>query len=37
MIERIDISMGTLVKGLKERGELENTLILFLSDNGACA
>jgi len=37
MIERIDISMGTLVAGLKERGELDNTLILFLHDNGGNA
>jgi arylsulfatase len=37
MIERIDIAMGTLVKGLEERGALDNTLILFLSDNGGNA
>lgn len=37
MIERIDIAMGTLVKGLEERGVLDNTLILFLSDNGGNA
>jgi arylsulfatase len=37
MIDRIDASMGKLVAGLKERGELENTLILFLSDNGGNA
>ena len=34
MIEAIDTSVGTLVKGLKERQALDNTLILFLSDNG---
>jgi arylsulfatase len=34
MIEAIDTSVGTLVKGLQERGVLDNTLILFLSDNG---
>ena len=33
-IERLDRSVGTLVQGLKERGEFENTLIVFLSDNG---
>lgn len=34
MIDRIDFALGTLVAGLKERGELDNTLILFLHDNG---
>ena len=34
MIEAIDRSVGTLVKGLKQRQVLDNTLILFLSDNG---
>ncbi len=33
----MDRSIGTLVDGLRERGELENTLILFMSDNGGCA
>lgn len=37
MIERIDLAMGTLVDGLERRGVLENTLILFLSDNGGNA
>ena len=37
MINRIDFAMGTLVKGLEERGALDNTLILFLSDNGGNA
>ncbi len=37
MIDRIDFAMGTLVDGLKERGVLDNTLILFLSDNGGNA
>ena len=37
MIDRIDDSMGKLVAGLRERGELDNTLILFLSDNGGNA
>jgi len=37
MVEAIDIGVGRLVKGLEERGALDNTLILFLSDNGANA
>jgi arylsulfatase len=37
MIDRIDHAMGTLVAGLKERGVYENTLILFLHDNGGNA
>ena len=37
MIERIDLAMGTLVDGLQRRGVLDNTLILFLSDNGGNA
>lgn len=37
MIDRIDFAMGTLVEGLRKRGVLDNTLILFLSDNGGNA
>ena len=33
----LDYNVGKLVDKLKERGELDNTLILFLSDNGGCA
>lgn len=36
MMDRIDQEMGRLVANLKEAGELEDTLILFVSDNGAC-
>jgi arylsulfatase len=35
MVHRIDISVGTLVAELKATEKFENTLILFLSDNGA--
>ena len=37
MIDCIDRSVGRMVAGLRERGMLENTLILFLSDNGCNA
>jgi len=37
MIDRIDYSIGTLVDGLKRRGVLDNTLLLFMSDNGGNA
>lgn len=35
MIDRMDQGLGRLIKALRETGQLENTLILFLSDNGA--
>lgn len=37
MIDCVDQSVGQLVAGLKARGLYENTLILFLSDNGGNA
>jgi arylsulfatase len=36
MIDRVDQEVGRLVEDLKNNGELENTMILFISDNGAC-
>ncbi|HEY2149078.1 MAG TPA: sulfatase-like hydrolase/transferase, partial [Pirellulales bacterium] len=36
-IAHIDTAVGRLVGALKERGELDNTLILLMSDNGANA
>ncbi len=35
MIDRLDQNVGKLVAELKKRGQLDNTLILFASDNGA--
>ncbi|MEL7119191.1 MAG: arylsulfatase [Bacteroidota bacterium] len=35
MIDRIDQGMGRILQKLEEKGELDNTIILFLSDNGA--
>jgi arylsulfatase len=37
MIDIMDRSIGTLVNGLRERGQLDRTLILFMSDNGGNA
>jgi arylsulfatase len=37
MITRMDIEIGRVVKQLKKMGVYENTLILFVSDNGASA
>ena len=36
-IDRMDRGIGQLIKTLKAYGQLENTMILFLSDNGGCA
>jgi len=37
MIDRLDRNVGRLLKTLEETGRAENTLILFVSDNGASA
>ena len=37
IISRVDKSVGDLVAGLYKRGVLDNTLILFMSDNGGNA
>ncbi|MFT5126082.1 MAG: arylsulfatase A-like enzyme [Verrucomicrobiales bacterium] len=37
MIDRVDQNIGKLVSFLKHEGLFDNTLIMFLSDNGACA
>ncbi|MCL4104813.1 UNVERIFIED_CONTAM: hypothetical protein GTU68_034252 [Idotea baltica] len=36
-IERMDQNIGRIVAKLREIGKLDNTLLLFLSDNGCCA
>lgn len=36
MVDRMDQNIGRIVEKLENAGALENTLILFLSDNGAC-
>lgn len=36
MIDRVDQEIGRIVHDLSENNELDNTMILFVSDNGAC-
>lgn len=36
MIDRMDQGIGRLIDQLEAQGELANTLLVFLSDNGAC-
>jgi arylsulfatase len=37
MIDSMDQGIGRLVAALRTNGKLDNTLILYLQDNGACA
>ena len=37
MIDCMDQGIGRVVAELKERGQFENTLIVYLQDNGGCA
>ena len=37
MVDRMDHGIGRIVANLEDNQELDNTLVLFLSDNGACA
>ena len=36
-VDSVDQSLGTLVSALRRHGELDNTIIVFTSDNGATA
>jgi len=36
-IDRMDQGIGRVINTLAQRGELENTVIVFLADNGGCA
>ncbi|MFN5834268.1 MAG: sulfatase-like hydrolase/transferase, partial [Akkermansiaceae bacterium] len=36
LIDRVDQELGRIITDLEANGELDNTLIVFLSDNGAC-
>lgn len=35
MVDRMDQGIGKIINSLKETGELDNTIIMFMSDNGA--
>jgi arylsulfatase len=37
MIQRMDQGVGAIMKEVEARGDADNTLIIFLSDNGGCA
>ena len=37
MLDNMDQGIGRIVRELKRSGQLENTVIFFLQDNGACA
>ena len=37
MVDSVDQNIGKLLKVLDETGSAENTLVLFISDNGACS
>jgi len=37
MVDRMDQNVGRVLARLKDTGQFDNTLIFFLSDNGACA
>ena len=36
MVDRMDQGIGKIIKSLKEKGVYENTLILYMQDNGGC-
>lgn len=36
-VDRMDQGIGRLIQSLEETGELDNTLLVFLADNGGCA
>lgn len=37
MVDIMDENIGRVINTLKENGDLDNTFIIFMSDNGACA
>ena len=37
MVDQMDQGIGRIVQTLESKGELDNTLIMFMQDNGGCA
>ncbi len=37
MVDNMDVNIGRVLKKLRDIGKADDTLVLFLSDNGACA
>jgi arylsulfatase len=37
MVDRMDQNIGRIIADLRAKAQFDNTLIVFLSDNGACA
>src|SRR4051812_9504598 len=37
MVDRMDRAVGRVIDDLKKNGQFDDTLVFFLSDNGACA
>jgi len=37
MIDIMDQGIGRIIKALEEKGELDNTIILYMQDNGGCS
>jgi hypothetical protein len=37
MVDRLDQGLGRIIKALEKRQMLDNTLIIFIADNGGCA
>lgn len=37
MVEIMDKNIGRFIEAMKKNGQLDNSIILFMSDNGACA
>ena len=36
-VHRMDTGIGRMIEALRKNGQLDNTLVLFLQDNGGCA
>ena len=34
MIQRVDLGIGRILQTLEERGLADNTIVMFMSDNG---